>query len=219
MSASRDAVLPSISLVWRPDGSAATRGPGPRRPPVPSLWLLAILAMALAASTILPPADASVVALVVVLLLGVPHGALDGEIARPSMRRRFGRAWFPVFALPYLSLAGLVLMTWQFAPMATLAAFLAVSMLHFGAEDAGPGRPLERVVRGGLPIALPSLLHPAATAQVFATTTSLPLSAPPQWLQASALIWLALVPVAVVLLLVRKSWRPVLEMVSLGVAF
>ena len=53
------------------------------------------------------------------------------------------RAWFGVFAVPYLGLAGLVLLAWHVAPMATLAGFLALSVLHFGEEDAGPGRPLE----------------------------------------------------------------------------
>ena len=35
-----------------------------------------------------------------VILLGVPYGALDGEIARPYLLPRFGRAWFIAFALP-----------------------------------------------------------------------------------------------------------------------
>ena len=84
------------------------------------------------------------------------------------LRPRYGRIWFGVFALPYLGASALVLLAWQAAPLATLAGFLALSVLHFGEEDAGPGQPVEALVRGGLPIALPALLQPEETARIFA---------------------------------------------------
>ena len=126
--------------------------------------------------------------LAAVVLLGVPHGALDGEIARPLLRPRFGWAWFGVFALPYLGLSACVLAAWRIAPMATLGAFLAGSAWHFGREDAGP-KPLEAWARGGLPIALPVLLHPAATAEVLGTVALTPLTRLPEWLFAGAALW------------------------------
>ncbi len=110
------------------------------------------------------------------IILGVPHGALDGAVAAPLLRPRCGRAWFGVFAVPYLGLAALVLLAWQRAPLATLAGFLALSVLHFGEEDAGPGRPFEALVRGGLPVALPALLRPEEDGGLFAVVTRVPMA-------------------------------------------
>ncbi len=53
-------------------------------------------------------------------MLGVPHGGLDGEIARSLLRSRLGVrlggwfrwAWFPIFSPPYLALAVAVAVAW-----------------------------------------------------------------------------------------------------------
>lgn len=176
-----------------------------------------LVGLGLVASSGLPRDAAWLVALTAVILLGVPHGALDGAVAAPLLRPRWGRAWFPVFAVPYLGLAGAVLLAWQLAPLATLAAFLAISVLHFGTEDAGPGRPFEALVRGGLPVALPALLHPEATARVFAVVARVPMPDLPGWWSAAAWLWLAL---AAAWLLVGRP-RPAVcaEMAVLGAAF
>ena len=177
----------------------------------------ALVGLGLVASAGLPRDAAWLVALTAVIVLGVPHGALDGAVAAPLLRPRWGRAWFPVFAVPYLGLAGGVLLAWQLMPLATLAAFLAVSVLHFGAEDAGPGRPFEALVRGGLPVALPALLHPEATARVFAVVARVPMAELPAWWSVAAWLWLAL---AVVWLLTDRP-RPAVqaEMTVLAAAF
>ena len=130
--------------------------------------------------------------LVAIIVLGVPHGALDGEIVRDVLRPRLGRAWFPVFSLSYLSLFVLVLVAWRVAPLCTLAVFLAASVWHFGSEDAPEQGVLEALARGGLPVALPVLLHPIATAIVFATIANASFVRPPAWLWAGSLCWLVL---------------------------
>ena len=145
-------------------------------------------AVAIAALSLLPQPAGCLTLLTAIILLGVPHGALDVEIARPFMRPHLGWAWFPIFALPYLGLSACVLLAWRAAPLATLAGFLAVSVWHFGAEDAGP-HPLEAMVRGGLPVALPVLMHPAATAHVLGVIAMAPLAEPPDWLLAGAYAW------------------------------
>ena len=154
-------------------------------------WPVLLAGPALAFSALLPLAGQYLCALLAIIVLGVPHGALDGEIARSVLRPRFGWAWFPVFSLPYLALSGLVLLAWHLAPEPTLAAFLAASVWHFGSEDA-PGAYLDAMVRGGLPIAIPALVHPAATTAVFATVAETALPQLPEWLRAAALLWLAL---------------------------
>lgn len=177
----------------------------------------ALAVLGLVASAWLPREASWVAALAAVIVLGVPHGALDGAVAAPLLQPRFGRAWFPVFAVPYLGLAGAVLLAWQVAPLATLAAFLAVSVLHFGTEDAGPGRPIEALMRGGLPIALPALLHPERTATLFAVVARVPMPELPTWWSAAAWLWLA--SVAAWLLICRPRPTVLAEMTVLAAAF
>ncbi len=136
------------------------------------------------------PACAEGCALAAIILLGVPHGALDGEIARPWMRARFGIGWFAAFAVPYLGLAALVLVAWDVAPRSSLAVFLAGSVWHFGAGQPGKASVLRIVAFGGLPIALPSLFHPAATAAVFQTVARAPIPELSGILRSCALVWL-----------------------------
>lgn len=182
-------------------------------------WRLASAAVALSlvASAALPREASWAVALAFVIVLGVPHGALDGAVAAPMLRPRYGRIWFGAFALPYLGASALVLLAWQAAPLATLAVFLALSVLHFGEEDAGPGRPIEALVRGGLPIALPALLQPEETARIFAVVTRIPLGELPAWWVSAAWIWAAVV---VIWLMTQRPRRALLiELTLLSAAF
>ena len=152
---------------------------------------LTALAVALALTALLPPTPRTLVALGAIILLGIPHGALDGELARSRLRPRFGDAWFAVFAPPYLALSALVLVAWTLAPLLVLALFLAASVWHFGAEDTDSRDPLVVIGAGGLPVALAVLAHPAATAAIFGTVAHVTMAAPPSWLTAAAWAWLA----------------------------
>ncbi|MCJ2140488.1 Brp/Blh family beta-carotene 15,15'-dioxygenase [Methylobacterium sp. E-066] len=156
-------------------------------------------------------------ALTVVIVFGVPHGALDGAVAAPLLRPRYGSVWFAVFAVPYLGLSALVLLAWQVAPRAILAGFLALSVLHFGEEDAGPGRRVEALVRGGLPIALPALLRPEETAGLFAVVTRVPMPQLPVWWAVAAWVWVAVT--AAWLLTGRRRAAVLIEMALLALAF
>lgn len=58
---------------------------------LPSWFHPALIAgPALAVTSVLPPGDQTIAALVAIIVLGVQHGALDGEIARAILRPRFG---------------------------------------------------------------------------------------------------------------------------------
>lgn len=106
-------------------------------------------------------------AIAAILLLGVPHGGLDGVIAR---RAGWPPSWVGrmVFFFTYSLVAIFVLLLWLKWPAVTLALFLAISAFHFGRSDVAhsviyPGLNRSRrfvaiAAHGGLvPIAIASL--------------------------------------------------------------
>ena len=98
---------------------------------------------------------ASVVALLFVVLIGLPHGAFDGAIANHlGAGRSFAAA--VKFIASYCAVTGLVIAIWIMLPAITLALFLIISMIHFGRGDAsaksGPVFMTQVLLHGGLPI-------------------------------------------------------------------
>ena len=73
-------------------------------------------------------------AIAAILLVGVPHGGFDGAIARHIGWPKGLMSWLS-FHLVYIALAALVLVLWWFMPLFSLAVFLGLSALHFGASD------------------------------------------------------------------------------------
>ena len=98
-------------------------------------------------------------ALAAILLLGVPHGGLDGAIARRVGWPSGLMSWLS-FHLAYIALAVLVTALWWLFPLISLGVFLLISALHFGASDiANTGTDwLPWIAHGGLVcIAIPNL--------------------------------------------------------------
>ena len=174
--------------MWWGASTVTSLDAAPRPSDALSFPLLA--APVLMASALLPAVPRTILALGAIIVLGVPHGALDGELARTVLRPRFGRSWFLVFALPYLVLSAVVLLAWRVLPVAMLAAFLAVSLWHFGSEETGSSRIIDVVAVGGLPIALAVLAHPAATATLFGAVSRTVMVQPPSWLWEAASGWI-----------------------------
>lgn len=113
-------------------------------------------------------------ALPLVALLGLPHGAADYWVAKQTLAPRLGRRWRALFLLGYAGLAAAVILAWTLAPAAILAGFLGVSALHFGWTDV-PARSrtdvlvwLGLLARGLLPLAAVSFVHPEDVARWFA---------------------------------------------------
>ena len=97
----------------------------------------------------------SVIALLFVVLIGLPHGAFDGAIANHlGAGRSF--ATTAKFIASYCAAAALVIAIWIMFPAVTLALFLIISMIHFGRGDAsaksGPVFMTQVLLHGGLPI-------------------------------------------------------------------
>ncbi len=162
------------------------RLPGYKAIPWTPVALFAVAAI-LAATELAAPRWSATVDLYFIIVMGLPHGALDSERARPFFAPRYGMFWFVVFAVPYLALAALFLLAWHVAPLMTLAVFLVMSTWHFG-DEPGAGL-LKRLALGGAPIALPVLFHPSATAALLAGISGVPMTVCPYWLFAASLAW------------------------------
>ena len=118
-----------------------------------------------------------------VAVLGLPHGAVDHLSGKILLRPRFGWGWPLVFGGLYSLAALAVIGLWWLWPPGVLVGFLILAIVHFGAEDvasapvlppgraghaARVGRAGEALVRGAVPVSLPVLFHPDATAALFA---------------------------------------------------
>jgi Brp/Blh family beta-carotene 15,15'-monooxygenase len=133
-------------------------------------WLL------LFASLWLPRLDAQVqLALLspVILLLGVPHGALDIVFVRQLTRIRSAAGW-SLFTIAYLAAAASVVVLWWLAPGSFLAMFLLVSAFHFSGDPEGETPALFRLLYGGAVILCPITLHAAEVSQLFAFLAGVP---------------------------------------------
>ncbi len=111
--------------------------------------------------------DAQLLLLLAVVVLGVPHGALDPLLARglgvwtdaPGLAR---------YLAAYVGLVLAVLLAWSAAPGPSLAVFLVVSAWHFGGDWADRLGPWSRLACGAGVVALPCLTHADEVARLFA---------------------------------------------------
>ncbi len=145
--------------------------------PAPSLGLGAALAVALTLQAAAGAGSLLWPAILAVLLLGLPHGALD-----LLLLRRFAQPGLRLAGYLALALAtGLAGLAW---PAAFFAAFLAVAAWHFGSGDCTEpplrrpsrrhrlARWLEIAGRGSLPLAAPCALAADATLPLFAAVAA-----------------------------------------------
>lgn len=122
-----------------------------------------------------------------VVVLGLPHGALD-HVAVPRARgvRPTRRSLAAVGAL-YLALGGLYAVGWFLAPAAAFVGFLLLTWVHWGQGDVyllvalaeethlrtRGQRALAAAVRGGIPMVVPLLGFPDVYRDVATTTAGL----------------------------------------------
>ena len=102
-----------------------------------------------------------------ILLLGVPHGALDTVFVRQLTGIRSAAGW-SLFTIAYLAAAAAVVVLWWLAPGFFLGAFLLISVLHFSGDPEGRTPVLFRVLYGGAVIVCPLALHAEEVSQLFA---------------------------------------------------
>ena len=138
----------------------------------PLLGSTLILAVVFAALALLDRSGASLggngptmAACLVILLFGLPHGALDLEIIK--QQRRTGRLGMIALLLLYVGLAAAVAAFWRFSPVGALALFIGVSMVHFAEDWSDLG---SAFLAQGMAIALlsaPTLFHLADIERLF----------------------------------------------------
>ena len=158
-----------------------------------------------------------------IVLIGLPHGALDGAVAvHLGLVDKFST--MARFVIIYVGLAGLVVGAWIIAPSLSLIVFLIISMLHFGAGDARHGegvlRFAETMAHGGLAIVGISQFHRSEVDEIFYYLIN----------QDTAMVWLAInvLTVAVIVAIIAcvsqaakdvKWSATTLELLILGIVY
>ena len=161
----------------------------------------------------------NLLALLGVVFIGLPHGAMDGALAM-----HFGWTSRPavvaLFLFSYVGLAGAVVLVWVFAPAFTFVAFLAISIYHFGRGDASSlaaGRTtVESLARGGLVIGGISQMHRSEVDGIFQTLVGNDTSG--VWLFLNGVVVITLACVVEAMLFKNQQERLFLA-VELGVLF
>jgi len=150
----------------------------------------------------------------IILLLGVPHGALDTVFVRQLAGIQSAARW-GLFILAYLATAAAVVVVWWLAPGFFLAAFLLISALHFSADPNNQTPAWFRMLYGGAVIFCPIVLHATEVTVLFALLAGLPAAqAIVAVLQLAALPWVAAIGAAA-LAGARQDWARSIELVSM----
>jgi len=115
----------------------------------------------------LSPAAALACLVVGVVGLGLPHGALDPQVARKAWGARRG---FPRVAFygAYAALALGYCLVWRWQPSLGLCGFLAIGAVHFGSDWQDRGAWWSRLAYGLTIVTLPALSHPAEVTRIYA---------------------------------------------------
>ncbi|MBB4659557.1 Brp/Blh family beta-carotene 15,15'-dioxygenase [Parvularcula dongshanensis] len=104
-----------------------------------------------------------------VLVLGLPHGALDLWLARRAGLWS-GSGGFVRFHAAYLALAASVVSAFLLVPTAALIGFLGLSVWHFS-DDWRELAPAIRVPLASSIVLVPCLSHPSEAGAIFAAVT------------------------------------------------
>ena len=132
----------------------------------PAFWLVAVyLGVALAAGLPLEGPVATLIATLVFIGGGMPHGAYD--IALLARASRLGRYGLSLAVGGYIGIAGAMATMWIVSPLIALVAFVTVASVHFGEDWTMIDEPLLKVAAGTAIIAAPAVGHPAEVARLF----------------------------------------------------
>ncbi len=187
--------------------------------PLSTAAFLAGTAVAVAALLVGPGAPGQSLQLVglvvLVVVFGLPHGALDNWLARDRGLFSSPLGWLG-FNLAYLGLAAAVVAFWWALPGPALAGFLLLSAWHFSG-DWRDALPLWARVGAGLAlVSLPALFHPEAVSSIFGALSGQSGQVLAGSVGAIAYAVLALLVVIIVRAIRDGQWRVVLELSAVG---
>ena len=135
--------------------------------------LIALVAITLSWQfSALQQAKALLILMLLISVLGIPHGALDTLFAKQHWQLSSAKGWL-IFLLGYVLLAGLVVGFWLLEPMLFFMGFMVISIFHFADDLPGTTPLMARTLYGGAIIVLPTLLHQQQIAQLFSYFISL----------------------------------------------
>ena len=85
----------------------------------------------------------AMISLAAVMMIGLPHGALDGAVA---MTVGYGKRSQDIvkFSVIYTLIALMVVVIWMIIPIFSLTLFMLISMIHFGLGDHNATKPLAK---------------------------------------------------------------------------
>ena len=112
----------------------------------------------------------NLLALLAVVVIGLPHGAFDGAIA--AHLGYIEQPYFLMrFLILYILMAALIVLLWLAFPISSLIVFLLISTIHFGLGDArteyGWFSWVQVVAHGGTVVAGISQLHKSEVDNIF----------------------------------------------------
>ncbi|MGY6555826.1 MAG: Brp/Blh family beta-carotene 15,15'-dioxygenase [Wenzhouxiangella sp.] len=137
-----------------------------------------------------------------VIVLGLPHGALDSWIAKRAGLYRRPLGWLG-FNLAYLGLALTIVLGWWLSPVLALTLFLLISAAHFSGDWHTALSWWQRLAAGIALLGLPAVFQLEAVAGIFMVLSGSGAAA-----VADGLRWAGLVAlVALVPVLARAAWR------------
>ena len=103
---------------------------------------------------------------ILIIVLGVPHGALDTLFAKQYWQLRSAQNWI-IFLSGYSFLAALVVGFWLWQPVLFFIGFIVISIFHFADDLPGATPFIAKILYGGAIIVLPALLHQQQIVQLF----------------------------------------------------
>ncbi len=156
-----------------------------------------------------------VVIAIMIIMLGVPHGALDTIFAHKLYGVKTARDWaFASFA--YGLLSALVVGLWIVAPIVFLAGFMLMSAAHFSGDPRSGSLTVSRILYGGAVIILPTLRHADEVSRLFGLIAGRDAAAGlTPWLTIMAWPWLAALLISAALEF-RRDRLTALELLSIG---
>ena len=197
----------------RPSSNCTTGVPIYERLVFPVLSLVTLILLWLAPAALPLDVQLAMLALLVVVF-GLPHGALDPWLAERGGLSNHWRA-LVIFNVLYMGIAALVVLIWMWLPAMSLAIFLVISAWHFGGDWRAELSLAPRLVAGSMLLLLPIGFHEDNVAMLFGHLSGAGGQALAQTLALPTWLLSAVMAALIGLACWRRHWLAALEFACL----